>query len=113
MTMGIRPAGALPAVMDLVVDDVQEASIDAFLILAEGHHSFLEAFRFDLWPEGVDLLCALIPEPEDLLLGPGFAGYRLVPHSCDHAPNHGRRHGDLSIARAPKGRIDPTEKLKN
>src|SRR5262245_47686361 len=56
---------ALTAVMDLVVDDVQDQVVQRVGVLAESCHGLLEPIRRDLSPERLELLRALVPEPQD------------------------------------------------
>src|SRR5207342_2755581 len=56
---------ALPAVMDLIVDDVEDEVVQRVLVLTESRDRLLEPLRRNLRPQGVELLRTLIPKLED------------------------------------------------
>src|SRR5580765_5287783 len=79
---------ALPAVMDLIVDDVEDEVVQRVLVLTESRDRLLEPLRRNLRPQGVELLRALIPELEDPVLRPRIAAGRAAPLPGDRATHH-------------------------
>src|SRR5438093_13349725 len=70
---------ALAAVMNLIVDDVQNEVVQHVLVLTEGRDCLLEPLRRDLRPQGVELVRTLIPELEDPMFRPRIAAAPGAP----------------------------------
>ena len=69
---------ALTAVMHLIVDDVEDEVVQHVLVLTKGRDRLLEPLRRNLRPQGVELLCTLIPELEDPVFRPRIAAGRAT-----------------------------------
>src|SRR6476659_11013038 len=66
----------LTAVVNLVVDDVEDEVVQRVFVLAERRDRFLEAFGRDLRPQCIELLRALVPQLEEPMFGPRIAVMR-------------------------------------
>src|ERR671914_307186 len=84
---------ALCAVMDLVVDHVEQQRVAGPWKLTECDHRLLESCRRNLWPERFELVRALVPKLQHFLLRPRLPLHPF-PVVVDHPAHHRDRHSD-------------------
>ena len=104
---------ALPAMMDLVVNDVEEEIVQHAGILTKCVHRFHEPLRRNLRPQRVQLSVLSSQRRSTSLFG---RGSRLLEafQSPEIAPRTiGTAIVIISIASSPKGRIPPTENVNS
>src|SRR4030095_1729623 len=85
---------SLAAMMDLIVDGVEQQVVDAAGVLSEGGHCLAKTPGRYLRPHHVDLLRTLVPKPKNLLLRACVAGDQLFPTSSDDSSDHRLRYLD-------------------